>query len=189
MIQVTWEWLGQAPALDLANTVAVVDGAERDLIGSSENYEGWARNEAKFVPQGSSRLFDRARPALMDLRTAVRPLLTAVAAAERPNKSHVEELNRVSRRAPQWLELDAGASFALRQESSGKAVHGLLAHYARSAMEVVVDQASELRRCPAPSCGMFYASSRQAQRWCSTQCGTRARVARHYNSRHRTPAA
>lgn len=186
MIRVTWEWLGQAPALDLANTVAVVDGAEHDLIGSSEDYARWARSEAKFVPQSSSQLLLQAPRALMDLRVAVRDLLAAVVTADRLEAALTNELNRVSRSAPQWLELDAGASLELREKSSGNVVDGLLAHYARSAMEVVVYDANHLRRCPAPSCGMFYMSSRPAQRWCSTQCGTRARVARHYNRRRRT---
>jgi predicted RNA-binding Zn ribbon-like protein len=188
MIQVTWEWLGQAPALDLANTVAVINGAEHDLISSGEDYARWARTEAKFVPQGSFQLLQRARPALMDLRTAVRAFLAAVEAGERPKGALTKELNRVSRGAPHWLELDARAALALREMSSSNAVDWLLAHYARSAMEVVAEEASQLRRCPAPSCGMFYTSSRQTQRWCSTQCGTRARVARHYHSRHRMPA-
>jgi predicted RNA-binding Zn ribbon-like protein len=189
MIRVTWEWLGQAPALDLANTVAVVDGEEHDLIGSSEDYAGWARSEAKLVPQGSCQLLLQARRALMDLRAAVRDLLAAVAMADRPEAALTKELNRVSRSAPGWLELDAGVPLALREKSLGNAVDGLLAHYARSAMKVAVHDASHLRRCPAPSCGMFYTSSRRAQRWCSTQCGTRARVARHYNSRRRTLAS
>jgi predicted RNA-binding Zn ribbon-like protein len=189
MIQVTWEWLGQAPALDLANTVAVVNGVEHDFISSSEGYASWARTEAKFVPHGSFQLLVRARPHLMDLRTAVRDLLTAVAGAERPKAAVIKELNRVSRRAPHWFELDPRTPLALREKRSGNAMDRLLANYARSAMEVVVNETSELRRCPAPSCGMFYASSRRAQRWCSTQCGTRARVARHYNSRHRTPVS
>lgn len=187
MMHVTWEWLGQAPALDVANTVAVVDGADHDLIGSATDYVRWARSEAKFLPQGSSRLLEQARPELLDLRTAVRQLLISVAAGERPQETPVEGLNRVSRRAPQWLELDAGA--ALREQSSGQAMDKLLAHYARSSMEVVAGEASRLRRCPAPSCGMFYLNSRGAQRWCSTRCGTRARVARHYNSRRRTLAS
>jgi predicted RNA-binding Zn ribbon-like protein len=168
--------------------VAVVDGVEHDLIGSPVDYAGWARTEAKFVPQ-AFRLLERARPELLDLRTAVRHLLVAAASGQRPKRALAEELNRASRRAAQWLELDAEAALALRERSSGKTMDKLLAHYARSAMEVVVDEENLLRRCPAPSCGMFYASSRQAQRWCSTQCGTRARVARHYSSRHRTRAS
>jgi predicted RNA-binding Zn ribbon-like protein len=185
MLRVSWEWLGMAPALDLANTVAIVDGAERDLIDSPDDFEQWARCEAPFLPQGSLQLLKRVRPKLLDLRSVVRKVLAAAAADDRPPKGMIENLNRVSSRAPQWLELDAD-SLAVREQSSGTADDEVLARYARSAMKLVAAEGSRLRRCPAPSCGMFYVSNRRAQRWCSTQCGTRARVARHYNSHRHT---
>ena len=179
MIRVTWEWLGQAPALDLANTVTIEDGEEHDLLGSPTDYERWARSEAEFLPQGSLRLLEQAQPQLLRLRTTVRGLLADVTADERPRVRLVEQLNRVSRDAPQWLVLDPTA-LSLREESS-RPVDKLVADYARSAMEVLAGQLPQIRRCPATSCGMFYLSNRAAQRWCSTQCGTRARVARHYS--------
>ena len=179
MIRVTWEWLGQAPALDLANTVTIEDGEEHDLLGSPTDYERWARSEAEFLPQGSLRLLEQAQPQLLRLRTTVRGLLADMTADERPRVRLVEQLNRVSRETPRWLELDPSA-LSLREESSRPA-DKLVADYARSAMEVLAGQLRQVRRCPAPSCGMFYLSNRAAQRWCSTQCGTRARVARHYS--------
>src|SRR3954447_9124809 len=33
--------------------------------------------------------------------------------------------------------------------------------------------------CDAPSCGLFFERTRRNQRWCSPECGNRARVARH----------
>jgi predicted RNA-binding Zn ribbon-like protein len=183
MLRVTWEWLGQAPALDLANTVAVVDGLEHDLIASESEYGRWAAGEATFLPRGSSRLLERGRPELLRLRTCIRRLLGAISAGEPVQRRLAEVLNRSSRTAPRWLELDP-AGPALRERTSGSAVDDLVAAYARSAMELAAGDADRLRRCPAPSCGMFFLRSRDAQRWCSTQCGTRARVAMHHD-RHR----
>jgi predicted RNA-binding Zn ribbon-like protein len=37
----------------------------------------------------------------------------------------------------------------------------------------------ELGFCDAPSCGQFFTRPRSDARWCSTACGSRARVARH----------
>jgi predicted RNA-binding Zn ribbon-like protein len=92
----------------------------------------------------------------------------------------VEALNRASRAAPEWLELDLAAR-RLRVCSRARRADRLLAGYARSALRLLADDtAGHLRVCPAPSCGMFYRPRRQ-QRWCSPQCGTRARVARHYH--------
>ncbi|HEX2195580.1 MAG TPA: ABATE domain-containing protein [Actinomycetota bacterium] len=178
-MRVTWEWLGQAPALDLADTVTVEDGAERDLIEAPADYERWARLEAAFLPEGSYRLLRDGRSEVLRLRGTVRAVVAALADGGTPSRRAIAELNRASRAAPEWPELDV-ASLALRKRSTGSALDRLLAHYARSGIELVANERERLRRCPAPSCGMFYVSTRAAQRWCSTQCGTRARVARHY---------
>ena len=182
MIKVTWEWLGQGPALDLADTVTVVDGAEVDMIADTDDFARWAQLEAAAVPQASAEHLVAARPPLMRLRNVVRRVLADVAVGERPAPSDIEELNRASRSAPHWLALDPH-ELVTREEGSGGEVKRLLAFYARSAMDLIAEHRERLRRCPAPSCGMFYVSTRRDQRWCSTQCGTRARVARHYSKR------
>ncbi|HEX2058818.1 MAG TPA: CGNR zinc finger domain-containing protein [Actinomycetota bacterium] len=179
MLQVTWAWLGQGPALDLADTVAIVDGAERDLIAAPGDYDRWARLEAAFLPEGSYRLLRGCRAEVLALRDTVRAVIGAIADGGSPPRRAVAELNRASRAAPAWFELDPEA-LTLQGRSSGRALDRLLAHYARSAIDLVAGHRPNLRRCPAPSCGMFYVRTRAAQRWCSTQCGTRARVARHY---------
>ncbi|HYO61635.1 MAG TPA: CGNR zinc finger domain-containing protein [Actinomycetota bacterium] len=182
MIKVTWEWLGQGPALDLADTVTIEDGEEHDLIASAGDYERWARIEARFVPASLAGSLARSRRELIELRTVVRDVVEAVADGRSPARSAIARLNRISRSSPEWVELDPG-SLELRTSTSGRTVDRLLAWYARSTLELVASERGRLRRCPAPSCGMFYLSSRPAQRWCSTQCGSRARVARHY-ARH-----
>jgi predicted RNA-binding Zn ribbon-like protein len=182
MIKVTWEWLGQAPALDLADTVTVEDGSEHDLVASLDDYERWARVEAGFLPDALAGALGPGRVRLMGLRTAVRGVLAGAAAGTRPPRAAISELNTASRASPEWVELDADL-LGMREMRAGQAIDRLLAWYARSAIEVVADEGKRLRRCPAPSCGMFYLSSRPDRRWCSTQCGTRARVARHYEMR------
>lgn len=174
-----------APALDLANTVAVSEGAEHDLVGDRDDFDEWARVESRFLPEGDADLLQRHRRELMEARAAVRDLLTAVSAGGRGPRAAVATLNALSRGAPEWQELDE-SSWRVETRSDTGAGKRLLARYARSAMELVATEAETLRRCPAPSCGMFYVSTRGSQRWCSTQCGTRARVARHYRARRET---
>jgi predicted RNA-binding Zn ribbon-like protein len=187
MLHVTWEWLGQDPALDVANTVAVVQGAERDLIADVAQYERWAAAEA------AARGFDNdqaaalvaARSRLLGLRPAVRAVIAAAAAGRELPRGAVAELNRASRAAPEWLELDPATGFP-RRGGRGRVRDRLVAVYARAAMRLVAgDAAGEIRICPAPSCGMFYRPGRSDQRWCSPQCGSRARVARYYRA-HRS---
>lgn len=185
MIRVTWSWLGQGLALDLADTVTIEEGAERDLIASPEEFRRWAEAEAPFVAPVTAGALESARSELLELRSTVRRALAAVSRGERPPKATIAELNRISRRAPTWTELDVD-SLAVKHAGPAGTRAQLLAAYARSAIELIAEHRDELRRCGAPSCGMFYIATRRAQRWCSPQCGSRARVARHYRQ-HKSP--
>jgi predicted RNA-binding Zn ribbon-like protein len=184
VLQVTWEWLGGEPALDLANTVAISNGEPRDLLEPEGEYERWATELAARSPlldADGAALLIKARPDLLRLRVPIRQVLAAAAAGEELPQAAVAALNRASRAVPSWPELDTHA--AVHQRARGSATERLLAEYARSAMEIAAEGSAHLRACPAPSCGMFYRPTRQDQRWCSTQCGTRARVARHAHRR------
>jgi predicted RNA-binding Zn ribbon-like protein len=184
-MHVTWEWLGREPALDLADTVAVVDGVEHDLLAPPGEYERWAAAAAESPeldrPQAAALLAAQAR--VLALRKPIRQVLSATVAGRRPPKAAVAELNRSSGKAPGWLEL--GHSGDVRTRDLGSAADRLLATYARSAMEIAAEGPARLRVCPAPSCGMFYRPGRSDQRWCSVVCGTRARVARHHRATRR----
>jgi predicted RNA-binding Zn ribbon-like protein len=184
MLHVTWEWLGGDPALDVANTVAVSKGEPYDLVEPEGEYERWAAEAAERSPlldAERSALLTDIRPQLLELRERIRQVLAAAAAGEELPAAAVAALNRAARKAPGWPELDTDGT--LHERALGSAGDRLLADYARSAMEIAAEGSSNLRVCPAPSCGMYYRPTRRDQRWCSTQCGTRARVARHYSPR------
>jgi predicted RNA-binding Zn ribbon-like protein len=186
MLHVTWEWLGLDPALDVANTVAISNGEPHDLLEPPGEYERWATEAAARSPllaAGKSALLIKARPELIELRARIRDVLAAVVAGDDLPATAVAALNRASRAVPGWVELDLDGT--VRERAHGRAVDRLLAAYARSAMEIAAEGSARLRVCPAPSCGMYYRPTRQDQRWCSLQCGTRARVARHYRPRRK----
>jgi predicted RNA-binding Zn ribbon-like protein len=184
MLRVTWEWLGQDPALDLANTVAIADDVEHDLLAPAGEYERWASAEgaaAGLAPEDVATLV-ATQPRLLRLRAAIREALATVAADREPAAAAVAELNHASAGAPGWPELDTDGG--LREQTRAERADRLTAAYARSAMHLIADNdPGQLRVCPAPSCGMFYRPARSDQHWCSRQCGTRARVARHYRAR------
>jgi predicted RNA-binding Zn ribbon-like protein len=184
MLQVTWEWLGFDPALDVANTVAISDGEPHDLLEPDGEYERWATEAAarsSLLNADGHLLLIKARPKLLELRTRIREVLAAAANGEQLPATAVAALNRASRAAPGWLELDPHGT--VRKRVRGGARDRLLAEYARSAMEIAAEGSPHLRVCPAPSCGMYYRPTRRDQHWCSLQCGTRARVARHSRRR------
>jgi predicted RNA-binding Zn ribbon-like protein len=183
MLRLTWEWLGLEAALDVANTVAVSNGIEHDLLEPEGEFERWAAAAARspaLAPEESDAI-PAARRRLLELREPIRQVLAATAAGDPPPPAAVAELNRVSRESPSWLEL--GADGDVHERAHCSPADRLAAVYARSAIEIAADGAARLRVCGAPSCGMFYRPTRERQRWCSTQCGTRARVARHYRTR------
>jgi predicted RNA-binding Zn ribbon-like protein len=186
VIRVTWEWLGQDPALDLANTVAIENGVERDLWSRPGSYERWAAAEGaagRLEPVLVDALVG-ARAALIEVRAPVRDVVAARSVDREPSADAVRLLNAASRSAPEWLEIDP-ASWQAVTRLVGPPHAQVAATYARSALRLAVaDSTGEVRRCGAPSCGMFFRPTRSDQAWCSRQCGTRARVARHGRRLH-----
>ncbi len=188
MLQVTWEWIGiYEPAYDLANTVTVGNGVEHDLLAPDGEYDRWAEAAAKSpaLAADEAAVLLGARARLLELRGHIRAVTGATATGKPLPPRAVAALNRASRAAPESLELTGDGQ--LGERAAGGANERLLARYARSAMRIAAGGSAGVRVCGAPSCGMFYPPGRRQQRWCSVQCGTRARVARHYRARrHRS---
>ena len=184
MIRLTWDWIGQGPALDLADTITVSDGEELDLLAQPGEYERWAEAEAKALELSADerRILLDERLLMLGARESVRSVIVAHADGASPPDAAVEELNALSRAAPAWPEVER-VSMRLVERSAAEPAAVLLARYARDALRWISPDGGPLRRCPAPSCGMFYPPTRPQQRWCSTACGSRARVARHYRAR------
>ena len=184
MLNVTWEWIAiYEPALDVANTVAVEKGVERDLLMLEDEYTRWATAAARSpeLTNEETAVIAVAKPDLLKIRPHIRAVLKATAASEPMPAGAVAALNKASRAAPHWAEIGPGEQ--LEEHAQGSAVERLLAKYARSAMTITAEGNAKLRVCGAPSCGMFFHRRRHQQSWCSEPCGNRARFARHY-ARH-----
>ncbi|MEW2634568.1 ABATE domain-containing protein [Streptomyces sp. NPDC048389] len=164
-------WIGEDAALDLANTVVCGAGPSRgdiDLLADEELRAAWR-----------TRAADRALAALpleelTRLRDPARAALGAAARRARLPEAARTRLNDLAAQAPVTFEV--GKDGRLTEREGGGPVAG------RVARQVLVlatgpDQA-RLRRCPAPSCGMFFLARRRDQAWCSVGCGNRARSAR-----------
>jgi predicted RNA-binding Zn ribbon-like protein len=151
-------WLGQSPAIDLANTY--VPGQNADMLGQ------WPPLEQSGLPTETWRT----------VRDAVRATLRAVA-HERPLAADaIQVLNRASASAPVYTTLEEGQ---LRTHEP------LIGAVARDALALAAVRAPA-RACPAPGCGMFFMATGRRKNWCSPGCGNRARVARHYRAKKRS---
>ena len=183
MIRLSWQWIGQGPALDLADTMTVSVGEETDLLALPGEYERWAQHQAHSLgwPEDDLQTLLSGRDRILDARRQVRAVMAAAADGDPLPPTAVKALNGLSQAAPEWVELNLDDP-ELVTRTHARGTDALLARYARDALRWASGEAGPLRRCPAPSCGMFYPPRRPQQRWCSTACGTRARVARHHRT-------
>jgi predicted RNA-binding Zn ribbon-like protein len=173
-----WDWLGEALAVDFANTTKRSGGDERELLQAPEDLVTWADVEAGRVPELEPEAVRLGE--IRTFRDDVKALLHAAVEGERAPVPAVERVNARLRAAPLVAQLRDGAS-VLAPASATAPLDELLARVAHSAVELAAH--GGVGFCDAPSCGQFFERSRASQLWCSHACGTRARVARHAQRR------
>ncbi|MCP3821692.1 ABATE domain-containing protein [Streptomyces sp. A3M-1-3] len=164
-------WIGEDPVLDLANTVLCDAGPARgdiDLLADARLLASWRSRTL------DRRLADLPLEDLTALRDLVRCALDAAAGQAALPESVRTRLNDLASAAP--VTLFVSADGRLGQRETGGAADASVARQAL-ALAAGPDQA-RLRRCYAPSCGMFFLARRRDQAWCSLGCGNRARSAR-----------
>jgi predicted RNA-binding Zn ribbon-like protein len=173
-----WDWLGEALAVDFANTTKRSGGEERELLEEPEDLAEWAAEEAGRVPavEPEAILLGEVRT----LRDDVKALLHAVIVGEAAPVAAVERVNARVRAAPLVRQLRDGEA-VLAPAAPVAPIDELLARVAESAIELAAR--GGVGFCDAPSCGQFFERRRVSQLWCSDACGTRARVARHAHRR------
>jgi predicted RNA-binding Zn ribbon-like protein len=150
----------------------------------------------RWLHEASAGELGEAAPALRALRDALRRLAaeqtadprTRAASAIEDIEPAIEVVNDAAAAAPHWSQLewstDAGHS---RISGSRAAVpSAVMAGIAEQAIDLFTGDARQnLRACLAPRCVLYFVRNHPRREWCSTACGNRARMARHYQ-RHRT---
>ena len=171
-------------AIDLVNTLELRrDGTTVDLLADQDGLARWLRHAGGPGGTGGTGGGDEvAAEQLQALRGHVLALLGA-AVRQRPwPRAAGPADNRAAAGAPAVVQLEAGELVVRYDASPGDA---FLADVAASAISMVGGpRRDRLRRCGAPGCGRWFVASRPRQRWCSPNCGNRARVAR-FQQRHR----
>lgn len=164
-------WIGEDPVLDLANTVVVGAGPGRRDIDFFADRELTGRWRDRAAHRG---LADLPLEELRRLREPVREALDATA-GQRPLADGVRtRLNELASSAPVVFRLtDDGL---LGQQDQGAGADAVVAR--ETLVLVAGPDRRRVRRCHAPSCGMFFLARRRDQAWCSLGCGNRARSTR-----------
>lgn len=173
--------LADHPALDLLNTVALVDGVPFDYFHSGADVLRWLQrmeidfsvgmeevDEAQFV--SSARM----------LRDAVRDL---VIRRKHGEIGDTRALNDYLAKSPSFLRLrqDSSSSLAVERVRVCRNPESLLAPLAEAAVELLVHGDFTLvRNCEHPDCMLWFYDRTKShrRRWCSMSlCGNRHKVA------------
>lgn len=189
--------IGDSPALDLANTFYAVRGNRREGLSTPRDLAAWAPLLAPQLKiELSSAQLSKARAdefaLILDLRSAIRDIATALTGGKELKGTPIEVLNRAASSAPlyQVLMLGQDGSLATSYRSRSGAVQTLLSALAVDAIDLFSGERRHLLRdCTAPGCFLFFLKDHPRREWCTPACGTRVRAARaYYKKTHRQPA-
>jgi predicted RNA-binding Zn ribbon-like protein len=178
---------GQPLPVEFMNTSYARRGEPQEGIGTAEHLGAWLRDRAALFDTSLSasallRLTGVQVARFQSLRDALRATAAATVDDRPAQPGPIDLINKVAAGAPRWPRLAAGSGrFRIRERTSASPVDAALAEIARSAMELFAGpERDNLRRCQGPGCVLYYLRDHPRKEWCSTACGTRVRVARHY---------
>jgi predicted RNA-binding Zn ribbon-like protein len=186
--------LGEPWPVELMNTVWADRHGVHDTLDDPEQARTWFERAARGVgASGPHALDDDTRCRLRALRDALRRLAADVTADDRSGWTSpiadVDEaaavVNRAAADAPTWaaLERDAHGELGRVTRSAGPASLAVVGTLAEQAVDLLTGP-EDLRACRAPGCVLYFVRQHPRREWCSTGCGNRARVARHYRRHH-----
>ena len=190
-------FVGERLAIDLLNTVIVIDGQVRDLLERPDDVARWGEGARIAQSEGAdpaSRVHQRELEELKTFREDLRRGLRAWVETHRPGRQLVALINTRLSRDPEVLELRVvDEELASMHRSIGAPRDRLYGAIARSAASLLVeDDPERLRKCANPDCRlMFYDVSKAGRRrWCLMEtCGARAKVSAFRARRRRTRKA
>ena len=173
-------WLLADPrlAVDFLGTRRRQGDAFAGELPDGHEATAWVRDHVGYVGADT-------RSQLLQLRAVLRDVLTAIVDGAQVPRDGLDSINDLAARGPVTLTARLGADgFVIDRASPASSDAVLRADIARSALALLAEPArAMLRLCRAPGCTLFFLAERPRQQWCSTSCGNRARVARHYARR------
>ncbi|MEV0285348.1 MULTISPECIES: CGNR zinc finger domain-containing protein [unclassified Kribbella] len=144
-------------------------------------------------PAVPGRLVTADLTAYRTLRDALRrlaALLTedtrSAAATDLDVEQAVADVNHAVTAGSNWPQLSLRRGH-LEQHAAGTASPAMrsLSAIATEAIQLFTgEDPLQLKACQAPSCVLYFVKNHPRREWCSTACGNRARVARHYQRHH-----
>jgi len=183
--------LADHPALDLLNTVPMVDGALVDLFQTDRDVALWLKEKGWPADESLAKLKSGALLlAARELREVIRGLVARREAGRHADPARLNDFLAESR---SHLELKAkkDGSLQMARKWKQRSAEEILAPLAESAADLLAHgDFSLVRRCESSECVLwFYDRTKSHQRrWCSmSTCGNRHKVA-EYRKRRQTEA-
>jgi predicted RNA-binding Zn ribbon-like protein len=174
-------------ALALVNTEIVRRGDRVDLLADGRALAGWLRRHGlptdRAAAIGSSDLHR-----VHELRTAIRQAFTARTEGERPSVGALRRINSAAALVPCGSHLgwngDGPAGRTVWPAGAPKLDVALAAIAQDAIATLLAETGARLRACEAHGCIRLFIQEHARRQWCSTTCGDRVRVARHYRKVH-----
>jgi predicted RNA-binding Zn ribbon-like protein len=163
-------------ALDLLNTVRMVDGAPDDLLATNEGLAAWLGALGLSVkPRGL------VRSVLVETRDAIRGFLT-----DPSDRWARKTLNTVLGRGSLRVTLGSEGR-PMRSVWVDDAAYQPAVFAAYNLVDLLDASPERIRTCEHPNCILWFldTSRNGTRRWCSmARCGNRAKAQRHYSRSH-----
>lgn len=174
-------------ALALVNTEVQVGGRRVDLIPDEATAGDWLeRHDLGPLPKSAQSAWPDG---LHALRESLGEVLRAVADGRPPPPKHLRRLNDTARRAPGARQLgwrQDAVTVDWKPAGRPAALDVLLARIAEDGIRLAAEEGTRLRNCGAQDCARMLVAHDPRRVWCSTACGDRTRVARHYEKQRRS---
>jgi predicted RNA-binding Zn ribbon-like protein len=171
-------------AVELHNTLYASRGELVDGLETDAGLRAWLAAIGDRLPVRAGEIDVSRHGEFLALRGAVRDALQATLAGKPVPTAALEVVNGMAARAPvspsAVLRTD-GQLVAEARYHAADATDVALAALAADAVGLLARPGGDdLRACGAPGCVLMFFKDHPRRRWCSANCGNRARQARHY---------
>jgi predicted RNA-binding Zn ribbon-like protein len=184
---------GEPAPVRLMNTIWADRGVLHDSLATTELARSWARSAEI---RGGSRLTADQLARLRRLRDGLRRVAAHVTDDDRERALQadlslgdaIDAVNAplASSRLLLAQSSDDTVRMAWRHDAEG--FDDVIAELAVEGARLLGDPHTELLACHGPGCVLYFVRNHPRRAWCSSTCGNRARVARHYR-RSKGPAS
>lgn len=192
-------FIGESPALDFLNTVAMSRSVRYDWLESGADLLDWLvaaglASEPEVAPfrnAGAANALEQARQDIIAFRERLRSFVDEVCGSEltNPGRPVIAEINAILARGARFLQIEATAGsgdpaarpLALVDKHPMTDPCDLIVRIATAAARLITEADFHyVRNCEGPTCTLYFLdiSKNHKRRWCSMEvCGNRAKAA------------